>query len=153
MRTYDYVYPGIGITGNVYAGTTRRLKDGNVMWTNKSDVTSEFYNTLLNLIQVNGKDNKMSFADSKTVFTITLEKKSKGGNKMKISRTKDSDKEKCTEISYMYKKYNSLVDKLIHSEKDKEIDTEAVKKVLLDIQNAIHDDLIRIVVMEGAANV
>lgn len=68
---------GIGITGNVYAGTTRRLKDGNVMWTNKSDVTSEFYSTLLNLIQVNGKDNKMSFSDNKTVFTITLEKKAK----------------------------------------------------------------------------
>lgn len=68
---------GIGITGNVYAGTTRKLKDGNVMWTNKSDVTSEFYDTLLDLIQVNGKDNKMSFADSKTVFTITLEKKAK----------------------------------------------------------------------------
>lgn len=66
---------GIGIIGNVYAGTTRRLKDGNVMWINKSDVTSEFYSTLLDLIQVNGKDNKMSFSDNKTVFTITLEKK------------------------------------------------------------------------------
>lgn len=53
------------------------MKDGNVMWTNKSDVTSEFYSTLLNLIQVNGKDNKMSFSDNKTVFTITLEKKAK----------------------------------------------------------------------------
>lgn len=68
---------GMGITGNVYAGTTRRLKDGNVMWTNKSDVTSEFYSTLLNLIQVNGKDDKMSFSDNKTVFTITLKKTKK----------------------------------------------------------------------------
>lgn len=68
---------GIGITGNVYAGTTRKLKDENVMWTNKSDVTSEFYNTLLNLIQVNGKDNKLSFSDDKTIYTITLETRSK----------------------------------------------------------------------------
>lgn len=68
---------------------------------------------------------------------------------MKISRTKESDKEKCTEISYMYKKYNSLVDKLIHSEKAGEVDTGEVKGVLLDIQNEIHGDLIKIAMMEG----
>lgn len=68
---------------------------------------------------------------------------------MKVSRNKETDKEKCTEISYMYKKYNSLVNKLIRSEKDGEIDTVEVKGVLLDIQNEIHGDLIKITMMEG----
>jgi hypothetical protein len=68
---------------------------------------------------------------------------------MKVSRNKETDKEKCTEISYMYKKYNSLVNKLIRSEKDGEIDTGEVKGVLLDIQNEIHGDLIKIAMMEG----
>lgn len=68
---------------------------------------------------------------------------------MKISRNQETDKEKCTEISYMYKKYNSLVNKLIRSEKDGEIDTGEAKGVLLDIQNEIHGDLIKIAMMEG----
>ena len=68
---------GTGFTGTVYAGTTRKLKSGAVIWTNKTDVTSEFYDTLLCLINIEGKDNKLSFSDNKTIYTITLETRSK----------------------------------------------------------------------------
>lgn len=68
---------GIGITGNVYAGTTRKLKDGNTIWTRKDDCTNEFYDTLLCLIDLEGKGNKLSFSDDKTVYTLTLEKRIK----------------------------------------------------------------------------
>ena len=68
---------GIGFTGTVYAGTTRKLKSGAVTWTSKTDVTSEFYDTLLCLINIKGKDNKLSFLDDKTIYTITLETRSK----------------------------------------------------------------------------
>jgi len=68
---------GMGITGTVYAGTTRKLKDGNTVWIKKDDCTSEFYDTLLCLIDIDGKDNKLSFCDDKTVYTISLEKKAK----------------------------------------------------------------------------
>lgn len=68
---------GTGFTGTVYAGTTRKLKNGAVIWTSKTDVTNEFYDTLLCLINIEGKDNKLSFSDDKTIYTITLETRSK----------------------------------------------------------------------------
>ena len=74
MNTY---YIGMGITGIVYAGTIRKLKDGHTTWIRKDDCTSEFYDTLLCLIDIEGKDNRLSFSDDRTVYTITLEKKAK----------------------------------------------------------------------------
>lgn len=71
---------------------------------------------------------------------------------MTISRNNESDSEKCKEISYMYRKYNGLVDRLTHCENDGEIDTGSMKGILLDMQNAIHDDLIMLAVMEGAVD-
>lgn len=71
---------------------------------------------------------------------------------MTISRNNESDSEKCKEISYMYKRYNVLVDKLIHSENGGEIDTLELKRILLEMQNFIHDDLISLAVMEGGVN-
>ena len=68
---------------------------------------------------------------------------------MTIRRNRESDSEKCKEVSYMYMKYNGLVDSLTHCENNGEIDTGSLKGILLDMQNAIHDDLIRLAVMEG----
>lgn len=71
---------------------------------------------------------------------------------MTISRNNESDSGKCTEVSFMYKRYNALVDKLTHSENGGEIDTLELKRILLEMQNSIHDDLISLAVMEGGVN-
>ena len=68
---------GVGLKGNVYAGTTRKLKDGSLIWTNKKDCTSEFYDTLLNLFFYAGEENRLSFGDDKNVYVLTLEKRNK----------------------------------------------------------------------------
>lgn len=47
---------GTGWTGTVYAGTTRKTKNGAV-WVNRNDCTSEFYATLIELLAQN--DNEL----------------------------------------------------------------------------------------------
>ena len=46
---------GTGWTGTVYAGTTRKTKNGDV-WAKRDDCTSEFYATLLELLDQNNNE-------------------------------------------------------------------------------------------------
>lgn len=64
---------GIGITNNVYAGHTRKLKNGEKVWTSKEDVTSEFYKAMLDLLIENGNTLQVSGKNDPNLYTIKLE--------------------------------------------------------------------------------
>ena len=63
----------IGITNNVYAGHTRKLKNGEKVWTSKEDVTSEFYKAMLDLLIENGNTLQVSGKNDPNLYTIKLE--------------------------------------------------------------------------------
>lgn len=64
---------GIGITNNVYAGHTRKLKNGEKVWTSKEDVTSEFYKAMLDLLIENGNTLQVSGKNDPNLYTVKLE--------------------------------------------------------------------------------
>ena len=64
---------GIGITNNVYAGHTRKLKNGEKVWTSKEDVTSESYKAMLDLLIENGNTLQVSGKNDPNLYTIKLE--------------------------------------------------------------------------------
>ena len=63
---------GTGWSGRVYAGHTRKDKDGHEIWTSKTDCTSDFYSTLITLFA--GKQAYIGSEDNPHEYTLTLKK-------------------------------------------------------------------------------
>lgn len=66
---------GLGITDIVYAGTTRKLKDGGEAWIKKDDITREFLGVVIEWLKHNDNEIKISI-NGKPEYTIKLEKMS-----------------------------------------------------------------------------
>lgn len=63
---------GLGIIDTVYAGTTRKLKNGDEVWIKKDDVTKEFLGVMVEYL----KDNHNTVGitvNGKPKYKITLE--------------------------------------------------------------------------------
>ncbi len=67
---------GLGLGKTVYAGRTKTMKDGTVMWSQKEDCTSDFYNTIVALLtrEENRDGIYIGTPDNPEEFTLKLEK-------------------------------------------------------------------------------
>ena len=63
---------GLGITDTVYAGTTRKLKNGCEMWIKKDDVTKEFLGVIIEYLKHND-NSRIITVYGKPKYKITLE--------------------------------------------------------------------------------
>ena len=63
---------GLGITNTVYAGTTRKLKNGCEMWIKKDDVTKEFLGVMVQYLKDN-ENHTCITVNGKPKYKITLE--------------------------------------------------------------------------------
>lgn len=63
---------GTGWSGIVYAGYTRKDKNGHEIWTSKTDCTNDFYNTLITLFA--DKQAYIGSENNPQEYTLTLKK-------------------------------------------------------------------------------
>ena len=63
---------GIGISSTVYAGTARKLKDGNEAWIRKDDVTKEFLGVMVEYL-IDNHNTVCISVNGKPKYKITLE--------------------------------------------------------------------------------
>ena len=63
---------GLGITDTVYAGTTRKLKNGCEAWIKKDDVTKEFLGVMVEYLKHND-NSRIITVYGKPKYKITLE--------------------------------------------------------------------------------
>lgn len=63
---------GLGITDTVYAGTTRKLKNGDKVWIKKDDVTKEFLGVMIEYLKYND-NSRIITVYGKPKYKITLE--------------------------------------------------------------------------------
>ena len=63
---------GLGITDTVYAGTTRKLKNGGEAWIKKDDVTKEFLGVMVEYLKDND-NSRIITVYGKPKYKITLE--------------------------------------------------------------------------------
>lgn len=63
---------GLGIIDTVYAGTTRKLKNGDEVWIKKDDVTKEFLGVMIEYLKHNDNSRIITVC-GKPKYKITLE--------------------------------------------------------------------------------
>ena len=63
---------GLGIIDTVYAGTTRKLKNGDEVWIKKDDVTKEFLGVMVEYLKHND-NSRIITVYGKPKYKITLE--------------------------------------------------------------------------------
>lgn len=63
---------GLGIIDTVYAGTTRKLKNGCEAWIKKDDVTKEFLRVMVEYLK-NNDNSRIITVNGKPKYKITLE--------------------------------------------------------------------------------
>ena len=65
---------GKGLADNIYFGKTRRNKSGAVLWSGqKHDVTSDFYNVMIQILDEH--DGKVTIEDDDCEYVFTLERR------------------------------------------------------------------------------